>query len=138
MRYLLDTNVIILYLKGDAATIYLLTTLAQQSSEPFCVSAVTQMEVWEGMYAAPDPHAAERQYQAFFDEVTLLPFDSDVAKRGAKLRHDLRRQSIRTRDRALDLQIAATTLHHGVALVTYNDQDYDDIAGLTLYQKQGK
>ncbi|MCA1666286.1 MAG: type II toxin-antitoxin system VapC family toxin [Thermomicrobia bacterium] len=135
MCYLLDTNIIILYLKGDIVTIHLLTKLAQQSSEPFCVSTVTQMEVWEGMYAAPDPHAAERQYQAFFDEVTLLPFSSDVAKRGAKLRHDLRQQSIRTRDRALDLQIAATALYHGLELVTYNDQDYDDITGLTLYQK---
>ncbi len=135
MRYLLDTTIIILYLKGDAATIHLLVTLAQQSSEPFCVSAVTQMEVWEGMYSALDPQEAERQYQAFFDEVTLLPFDSDVAKRGAKLRHDLRRQSIRTRDRGLDLQIAATALHDGLTLVTYNDQDYDDIAGLLLYRK---
>lgn len=134
MRYLLDTNIIILSLKGDAATIRLLVTLAQQSSEPFFVSAVTQMEVWEGMYDAPDPQAAEQQYQAFFDEAALLPFDSDVAKRGAKLRHDLRQQSIRTRERGLDLQIAATALLHGLELVTYNKSDYDDISGLRLYQ----
>lgn len=134
MRYLLDTNIIILFLKNDAATIRLLVTLAQQSSDPFCVSTVTQMEVWEGMYAAPDPQAAEQQYQAFFAAVTLLPFDSDSAKRGAKLRYDLRQQSIRTRDRGLDLQIAATALHHGLELVTYNTSDYDDIQGLSLYQ----
>ncbi len=134
MRYLLDTNIIILSLKGAAATIRLLTALAEQSSEPFGVSTVTQMEVWEGMYDAPDPQAAEQQYRAFFDEVTLLPFDSEVAKRGAKLRHDLRRQGIRTRDRGLDLQIAATALHHNLELVTYNTRDYDDIAGLSLYR----
>lgn len=134
MRYLLDANIIILFLKGDAATIQLLTTLAARSSTPFLVSTVAQMEVWEGIYQARDPHAAERQYQAFFDEVTLLPFDSDVAKRCAKLRHDLRQHGIRTRDRGLDLQIAATALHHGLELVTYNVQDYDDIAGLSLYR----
>lgn len=134
MRYLLDTNIIILYLKNEAATVQLLVTLAQQSSDPFCVSTVTQMEVWEGMYDAPDPQAAEQQYQAFFDEVTLLPFDSDIAKRGARLRHDLRQQSTRTRDRGLDLQIAATALQYGLELVTYNRQDYDDIAGLSLYR----
>lgn len=134
MRYLLDTNIIILFLKNDAATIRLLVTLAQQSSDPFCVSTVTQMEVWEGMYVAPDPQAAERQYQAFFAAVTLLPFDSDSAKRGARLRYDLRQHSIRTRDRGLDLQIAATALHHALELVTYNTSDYDDIQGLSLYQ----
>ena len=135
MRYLLDTNVIIRYLNDDADTIQLLVTLARTASEPFFVSAVTQMEVWDGVYRAVNPTQIEREYQAFFDDLTILPFDSDVARRGAKLRHDLRQQSIRTRDRALDLQIAATALHHGLELVTYNDQDYDDIAGLRLYQK---
>lgn len=133
MRFLLDTNIIILYLKNDAATIQLLVTLALQSAEPFSVSTVTQMEAWEGTYAAADPQAALAQCQEFFDEVTVLPFDSDVAIRGAKLRHDLRQQSIRTRDRGLDLQIAATALHHGLELVTYNTKDYDDISGLSLY-----
>ena len=134
MRSLLDTTIIILSLKGAATSIQLLITIAQQSGEPFSVSTVTQMEVWEGMYAAPDPHTAEQQYRAFFDEVTLLSFDSDVAKRCAKLRHDLRQQSIRTRERGLDLQIAATALHHDLVLVTYNTKDYDDISGLRIYQ----
>lgn len=131
--YLLDTNVIIRYLNGDADAIRLLVTLARTTSEPFFVSAVTQMEVWEGVHRAANPAQVEREYQALFDDLTLLPFDSDVAKRGAKLRHDLRQQSIRTRDRAIDLQIAATALHHGLELVTYNGQDYDDIAGLSMY-----
>lgn len=56
-----------------------------------------------------------------------------IAKRGARLRHDLKQQSIRTRDRALDLQIAATALYHNLELVTYNQSDYDD-TGVTLYQ----
>jgi len=135
MRYLLDTNIIILFLKGDEATIELLSTLARQSSESFAVSTVTQMEVWEGIYQTPNPQAAAQQYQAFFDEVTLWSFDSEVAKRCAKLRHDLRQQSIRTRDRGLDLQIAATALHHGLTLVTYNVQDYNDIVDLPLYER---
>ncbi len=135
MRYLLDTNVIIRYLNDDADTIQLLVTLARTASEPFFVSAVTQMEVWDGVHRAANPTQVEQEYQAFFDDLTILPFDSDVAKRGARLRHDLRQQSIRTRDRALDLQIAVTALRHGLELVTYNIQDYDDIAGLTLYQK---
>jgi len=134
MRYLLDTNVIIRYLNGDPATIQLLVTLARTASEPLFVSTVAQMEVWEGMHRAADPTQVEQEYQAFFDNLILLSFDSDVAKRCAKLRHDLRRQSIRIRERGLDLQIAATALHYGLQLVTYNTSDYDDIAGLTLYQ----
>lgn len=132
-RYLLDTNIIILFLKGDARTVQLLRTLAVQTTEPLCVSTVTEMEAWDGAYTAPDLAAATARLQAFLDEATLLPFDSDVARRAARLRVDLRRQGIRTRERGLDLQIAATALHHGLELVTYNIKDYDDIVGLALY-----
>jgi predicted nucleic acid-binding protein len=134
MRYLLDTNVIIRFLNGDAATIQLLVALAQQATEPFFVSAITQMEAWDGVHRAADPKQAEEEYQAFFEDLTILPFDSDIAKRGARMRHDLRQQSIRTRDRAIDLQIASTALWHGLEPVTYNTRDYDDIPGLALYQ----
>lgn len=133
MRYLLDTNVIIRYLNGDSDTIQLLVTLAGLSSDPFAVSTVTQMEVWEGVHRADNRTQVEQEYQVFFDDLAILPFGSDIAKRCAKLRHDLRQQSIRTRERGLDLQIAATALLHGLELVTYNTSDYDDISGLTLY-----
>ena len=133
MRYLLDTNVIIRYLNDDPGAIHLLVMLAGLSSEPLAVSTVTQMEVWEGVHRASNPTRVGQEYQAFFDDLVILPFDSDVAKRCAILRHDLRQQSLRTRERGLDLQIAATALHHDLNLVTYNTSDYDDISGLALY-----
>jgi len=134
MQYLLDANPIIRSLNGDPDTISLLVTLARQSGDPLCVSTVTQMEVWEGVHRATDPATMEREYETFFADLTILPFDSDVAKRAAKLRYDLRQQSIRTRERAIDLQVAATALFHGLELVTYNTQDFDDIPGLSLYR----
>jgi tRNA(fMet)-specific endonuclease VapC len=134
MWYLLDANIIIRSLNGDPTTVPLLVALIRQSGDPLCVSTVTQMEVWEGVHRAADPAAMEREYERFFADLTILPFDSDVARRAAQLRHDLRQQSIRTRERAIDLQIAATALHHGLELVTYNTQDFDDIPGLNLYQ----
>jgi len=129
MRYLL----VIRYLNGDPATIQLLVTLARTASEPLFVSAVTQMEVWDGVHRAANPPQVEREYHVFFADLTILPFDSEIVKRGGKLRHDVRQQGIRTRDRAIDLQIAATALQHGLALVTYNTQDFNDIPGLRLY-----
>lgn len=101
-------------------------TLARSATESFFVSAVTQMEVWDGVHRAANPAQVERDYHVLFDDLTILPFDSEIAKRGGRLRHDLRQQGIRTRDRAIDLQIAATALHHNLALVTYNQNDYDD------------
>ncbi|MDQ2787075.1 MAG: type II toxin-antitoxin system VapC family toxin [Chloroflexota bacterium] len=134
MHYLLDANIIIRSLNGDPDTIQLLVTLARQSDDSICVSTVTQMEVWEGVHRAADPAMMEQEYERFFADLAILPFDSDIAKCAAKLRYDLRQQSIRTRERAIDLQVAATALFHGLALVTYNTQDFDDIPGLNLYR----
>lgn len=132
MPYLLDTNVVIRHLNGDPDTRALVRKL---TPDGIAVSTVTQMEAWEGVHRASDPQVLEAQYQEFFDSILVIPFDSAVAKRGARLRYDLRQHSTRTRDRALDLQIAATALHHRLELVTYNEQDYDDIVGLALFQK---
>lgn len=132
MPYLLDTNIVIRHLNGDPDT---RTLVGKLTPDGIAVSTVTQMEVWEGVYRASEPQTLEAEYQEFFDSILVIPFDSAIAKRGARLRYDLRRHSTRTRERALDLQIAATALHHRLKLVTYNDRDYDDIAGLTLYRK---
>jgi predicted nucleic acid-binding protein len=131
MPYLLDTNVVIRHLNGDPAVQALVRKL---TSTGIAVSTVTVMEVWQAVYSATNPQTLEQEYQAFFDSILVIPFDLAIAKRGARLRHDLKRQSIRTRDRAIDLQIAATALYHNLELVTYNRSDYDDIQGLTLYQ----
>ncbi len=132
MSYLLDTNVIIRHLNGDPDTRSLVRKL---TPDGIAVSTVTQMEAWEGVHRASDARALEAEYQEFFDSILVIPFDSAIAKRGARLRYDLRQHSARTRERALDLQIAATALHHSLELVTYNDRDYNDIFGLSLYQK---
>ena len=132
MPYLLDTNVVIRHLNGNPDTRVLVRKL---TSDGIAVSTVTQMEAWEGVHRASDPQTLESEYQEFFDSILVIPFDSAIAKRGARLRYDLRQHSTRTRDHALDLQIAVTALHHHLELVTYNERDYDDIVGLTLYQQ---
>ena len=131
MPYLLDTNVVIRHLNGDPAVQSLVSTL---TPDGIAVSTVTVMEVWQAVHRATNPRALEEEYQEFFDSILVIPFDVVIAKRGARMRHELKQRSIRTRDRALDLQIAATALTHHLELVTYNEQDYDDITGLTLYQ----
>lgn len=131
MPYLLDTNVVIRQLNGTSEARALVGTLAPHG---IAVSTIVLMEVWQAVYRAIDPRTLEAEYQDFFDSIVVIPFDAAVAKRCARLRHDLKQRGIRTRARALDLQIAATALHHGLELVTYNQRDYDDIPALVLYR----
>lgn len=130
MPYLLDTNVVIRHLNGDPPVQAVVKKL---TPDGIAVSTVTVMEVWQAVHSATNPRTLAEEYQDFFDSILVIPFDTAIAKRGARLRHDLKQQGIRTRDRALDLQIAATALYHRLELVTYNQRDYDD-TGVALYQ----
>ena len=62
--------------------------------------------------------------------VTVLPFDSAVARVYGRIEAALRRGGAPLAD--ADLQIAATALHHGLAIVTGNVRHFERVPGLTL------
>jgi tRNA(fMet)-specific endonuclease VapC len=129
MAYLLDTDVVILLLAGDAAARQLLDPLVPIG---IAISMVTYMEVLQGTIESADPQAAETAFDAFLLNVPVLSFSTEVARRCAQLRSELKQQERRVRPRALDLITAATALRHNLILVTRNVADYHDIPGLTL------
>ena len=75
--YLLDSNVVILHLNGDAATQAIVRKL---TGNGIAVSTITVMEVWQGVFRATDPLALAVAYQAFFNAILVIPFDSAIAK----------------------------------------------------------
>lgn len=131
MVYLLDSNLVILYLADDPAVAPLVERLAP---EGIAMSIITYMEVYQGTLRGPAPARAQAQFEHFLAVVPVLPLSPAVARRCARIREDLKGRSRRVRNRALDLIIAATALEHGLRLVTRNTADYADIPGLALYQ----
>lgn len=107
MPYLLDTNVVICHLNGDSDTRSLVRKL---TPDGIAVSTVTQMEVWEGVYRASDPQTLAAGYQEFFDSILVIPFDSAIARRGARLRYDLRRHCTTAWNWSPTTTITTTTL----------------------------
>ena len=92
------------------------------------------MEVYQGIDRSPDPEAVRGKLSAFLDTVPVIPFETTLAERCARLRETLRQQGKRVSSRALDLIIAATAIEHELTLVTRNIEDYADIPDLKLYQ----
>lgn len=72
----------------------------------------------------------QRRYLSQFEELTLT---DPIMERFARLRSNLRSQGQLIPD--LDLLIAATTLDHGLILMTGNVRHFQRIPGLTLYQE---
>jgi predicted nucleic acid-binding protein len=131
MAHLLDTDIIIVRLAGDAATIQLLAQLAPAG---LAISIITYMETWQGLLRGHDPRAAQTQFEALTMAIPVLPFSPSAARRCAALREFLAGQGRRVRPRALDLITAAIALEHDLTLVTRNIDDFNDIPGLRLYQ----
>ncbi len=134
MAYLIDTDRLIDHLADDPSALQLLTRLADQG---IAMSAVSYMELYQGVVQNPDPDAARAKLERLLSVVPILPFTRDVAETCARIRAELQRMGKRIRPRALDLQIAATAITYGLSLVTGNVDDYDDITELSLYQSSG-
>jgi predicted nucleic acid-binding protein len=131
MRYLLDTTVISPYFANQPQAIAL---LKQLTPDGIAVSILSYLEAYQGVIENADPQRSQRKFNAFFRTAPILPVSPAVARRCAEIRSFLKKQGKNPRRRAFDLVIAATALEHGLALVTHNTQDFQDIPNLNRYQ----
>ena len=132
MSYLVDTDVVIWYLRRRAAERALLDGLAPQG---LAVSLITYGEVFEGIYFGRDPQADEHAFRSFLSAVRVLPLDESIMERFARLRGQLRRGGLIISDP--DLLIAATALHHTLMLLTGNVQHFARVPGLEILPPPG-
>lgn len=129
MKYLIDTDWVIDFLKGLPDATLLLRALAYEGA---AISLITVGEIYDGVYGSTDPRASEAGFLLFLEEVAVLPLDQPIVKRFAQIRRELRSKGQRLAD--LDLLIAATALHYGLTLATRNVAHFQRIGGLNIYK----
>ena len=128
LRYLLDTNVVSDYVRGDG-----LVQARLRSTPPAAIAlaTVTVMEIEYGL--ALEPARARRLrpvIDALLSAVTVLPFSAEDARVAGSVRAALRRHG-----RPIgpyDVLLAGCALSRGLALVTANGRGFGRIAGLRL------
>lgn len=130
MGILVDTNVLI-----DAENARLALENLLDGQEQYFVAAVTASELLAGVALAKNP--ADRVHRLTWSEsiieaIPTLPFDLEVARVYAELYAHQLRHSGRQSINAHDLQIAATAITHGYAVLSRNAQDFENIPGLNL------
>jgi tRNA(fMet)-specific endonuclease VapC len=135
MKYLVDSDYVADYLKGQSHATTLLESLF---SHGLAISIVTFAEVYEGIYYGHHPKHYTMIFHRFLKGVSVLGVTRSVAQRFALIRGDLRSQR-QTKDLAqpkdtYDLFIAATALRHHLTLVTRNRKDYERIPNLNIYK----
>lgn len=128
VKYLIDSDIVIAFLKGSTGAVALLSRL---NLEGIAVSAVTCAEVFEGLVGARNPGAQRQAFNNILRRAAVLPVDLPVAERFAAIRAELRASGMLIPD--MDLLIAATALTHDLTLVTGNLRHFDRVPGLRIH-----
>ncbi len=127
MTYLLDTNVCIAAMRGNAEIIQ---GLAAHSPEDCAVSMVSVFELFAGVFRCNDPEGEGRKVATFLKPFHLLPFDWDSAVKTAEIRFQLEKTG--TKIGPYDLQLGGQALSLDLTLVTHNTREFKRVNSLRL------
>ena len=128
MRYLLDTNVLSHFARGDSAV---LNRLKATQPSQIAVSVITVMEVEYGLRLNPDRvKKLAPVMQALLDSLTAVEFSREDALAAAGVRVSLRARGLPIG--SYDLLLAGCALSRGLILVTSNTREFRRVAGLQI------
>jgi len=127
MRYLLDTNLLIELLRGNADR--LLSRLDDQRGE-LGVSAITVSELDYGAAHAANPAAMGADLDAMLGLLQVVPFDRDAARWAGQVRARL--ASAGTPIGPYDTLIVGHALALDVTLISHNTREFGRIPELAL------
>ena len=128
LKYLLDTDVFSLMVKGQDAAIN--TRLQSLAKGEGILSVITAGEFYYGVAHAPVSALRDQRAQRLLDFFGLLPLDGEVATRYGTVRAELRRAG--TPIGPNDLWLAAQALAHGLVMVTRNAREFKRVKGLKV------
>ena len=127
MRYLVDTNWIILHLRGSKRVAQRIEEL---TPEGIGVSVVSMGELYEGVYKASDPVRSEEALRLVLSQIDVVHIDDEVCRIFGRQRGRLRASNALIGD--TDLWIGATAIRHGLTVLTNNRRHFKRIQGLAI------
>jgi tRNA(fMet)-specific endonuclease VapC len=131
MAILIDADVIIQAERGLFDLDRWLESLPQ---EEFKLAAITVAELWQGAEQAAGVHRAKRRLflQRIFSIFDSVTYDASTAFTHARLWAELESRSQVTGSH--DMILAATALHSGNAVATFNPRHFASVRGLKVIQ----
>ncbi len=128
MRYLLDTNVCVVYLNGRSQAVR--DRLLATPLKDMVVCSVVKAELFYGAMRSNNPSRTLQRQQEFLRQFISLPFGDEAAHLFGQIRAQLANAG--TPIGAYDLQIASIALANGLILVTYNTREFARVKELSI------
>jgi len=127
VRYLVDTDWVIHYLKGHPKIVARIQDL---SAEEIALSVISLAELYEGVFYSRNPRKSEAALQDFLRGIKLLGIDEETTRLFGRERGRMRAEGKTVGD--FDLLIGATALHHGLTVLTNNRRHFELIKKLQI------
>jgi tRNA(fMet)-specific endonuclease VapC len=125
--YLLDTNSLIYFFKGEGQVARRMLAMPPGS---LAIPAVVLFELEVGIAKSTSPERRRQQLAQLLALLPVLPFGAPEATIAGRLRASL--ELAGTPIGSLDTLIAATALRHAATLVTRNLKEFRRVDGLVL------
>ena len=127
MRYLLDTNICIYWLKGD---VNVERQAMQLGLENLCISFITASELYYGAYKSQRVKENLAAVKKISNNLRAIDSSEEICDTFGKLKASLEKAGKIIDD--ADLFIAACALAHDLVLVTNNEKHFKRVKGLKL------
>jgi tRNA(fMet)-specific endonuclease VapC len=126
MKYILDTNIISYWMRGD---LDIISRLSKEQPEDISVSTVTCAEIFYGIEKSPKKKIERRKkIDMILSLVKIFSMDIDAALHYSRIRVYLEKSGIPISER--DLQIASIARSRGLCLVTHNVEEFTRVPDL--------
>ena len=127
MRYLLDTNIWIFYLKNSSSLVG--TRLRNTSASDIAVCSVVRAELLHGARKYEKRTERVARVELTLSPFISLPFDDAAARHYATIRDDLELRGVTIGPN--DLMIAAIAVAHELTLVS-NNREFNRVDGMPV------
>lgn len=125
--YVLDTNTLIYYFKGQGQVAQ---NLVNTPPQEIIISTIVIFELQVGIAKSNSPAKRIQQLQQLLSRVNRVDFDRDMAASAATIRAQVEQQG--TPIGPMDILIAGTALSLQATLVTHNVREFSRISGLSI------
>ncbi len=127
MKYILDTDILIYFLKGQANVV---EHISRTSSEKIAMTIINHTELLFGVFNSAHQKQNLDKIQTFLKQINIFPFCEEASYIFAQQKALLKKQGTIIAD--LDLMIGSIVLKQQGVLVTNNIKHFTRIKGLKL------
>ena len=126
--YLLDTNIISYWMRGD---LQLINKIKRYSPSDLSLSTITLAEIYYGIEKSPIKRKERRlKIERIKSELEVYPFNEQAALKYGAIRAILEKQGHPISER--DIQIASIAVANRLCVVTHNTKEFSRIPKLKV------